>query len=84
MIKTPPGPGRINVVTNWVEELKARVPVDDGKMISAETTTLNINKSGFQWQINYYAHSQPEIYGIAAILVALFAGWIAAVASPLF
>ena len=54
--------------------------IRDGKMISAETTPLYINKSGFLWQINFYAHNQPEIYGIMAILVALFAGWIAAVA----
>ena len=54
--------------------------IRDGKVISAETTPLFINKSGFLWQINFYAHSQPELYGIAAILVALFAGWIAAVA----
>lgn len=54
--------------------------IRDGKMISAETTPLYINKSGFLWQINYYAHNRPEIYGIMAILVALFAGWIAAVA----
>ena len=54
--------------------------IRDGKMISAETTPLFINKSGFLWQVNFYAHSQPELYGIAAILVALFAGWLAAVA----
>jgi uncharacterized protein (TIGR02186 family) len=54
--------------------------IRDGKMISAETTPLFINKTGFLWQINFYAHSQPELYGIAAILIALFAGWIAAVA----
>ncbi len=54
--------------------------IRDGKVISAETTPLFINKSGFLWQINFYAHSQPELYGIMAILVALLAGWIAAVA----
>ena len=54
--------------------------IRDGKVISAETTPLFINKSGFLWEINFYAHSQPELYGLAAILVALLAGWIAAVA----
>ena len=54
--------------------------IRDGKVISAETTPLFINKTGFLWQINYYAHNKPELYGIVAILVALFAGWIAAVA----
>ncbi len=54
--------------------------IRDGKVISAQTTRMFINKSGFLWQINFYAHSQPELYGLAAILVALLAGWIAAVA----
>jgi len=54
--------------------------IRDGKIISAETTPLFINKTGFLWQINFYAHNQPELYGLAAILVALFAGWVAAVA----
>lgn len=54
--------------------------IRDGRIISAETTPLFINKSGFLWQINYYAHTQPELYGIMAILVALLAGWLAAVA----
>ena len=54
--------------------------IRDGKVISAETTPLFINKSGFLWQVNFYAHDQPELYGIVAILLALFAGWIAAVA----
>ena len=53
--------------------------IRDGKVISAETTPLFVNKSGFLWQINFYAHSQPALYGIVAILVALFAGWIAGV-----
>lgn len=54
--------------------------IRDGKVISAEATPLFINKSGFQWEINHYAHAQPELYGLGAILVALFAGWIAATA----
>ena len=53
--------------------------IRDGKVISAETTPLFVNKSGFLWQINFYAHSQPALYGIVAILLALFAGWIAGV-----
>ena len=52
--------------------------IRDGAVISAEQTPLFVNKSGFQWQINHYAHAQPELYGLAAILVALTAGWLAA------
>lgn len=52
--------------------------IRDGAVVSAEQTPLFVNKSGFQWEINHYAHSQPELYGIAAILIALTAGWLAA------
>ncbi len=52
--------------------------IRDGAVISAEQTPLFVNKSGFQWQINHYAHAQPELYGLAAILMALAAGWLAA------
>jgi uncharacterized protein (TIGR02186 family) len=54
--------------------------IRDGAVISAEQTPLFVNKSGFLWQVNYYAHAQPELYGLAAILIALTAGWLAAVA----
>ncbi|MFP6742917.1 MAG: TIGR02186 family protein [Alphaproteobacteria bacterium] len=52
--------------------------IRDGAIVSAEQTPLFINKSGFQWEIHHYAHAQPELYGMAAILIALFAGWLAA------
>ncbi len=52
----------------------------DGQVVSAETTPLFISKSGFQAEINYFARNQPALYGITAIVVALFAGWLAATA----
>ena len=52
--------------------------IRDGAVVSAEQTPLFVNKSGFQWEINHYAHAEPELYGIAAILMALAAGWLAA------
>lgn len=54
--------------------------IRDGVEISAETIPLFVNKTGFQAEVNYWAHAQPALYGLAAILLALFAGWIAAVA----
>ncbi len=54
--------------------------IRDGAVISAERTPLFVNKSGFLWEINHYAHAQPELYGLAAILMALAAGWLAAAA----
>ncbi len=50
-----------------------------GEVISAEATPLFVNKTGFQAEVNYFAHELPAYYGIAAILLALFAGWLAAV-----
>ena len=54
--------------------------IRDGVEISSETIPLFVNKTGFQAEVNYWAHAQPAIYGLVAILLALFAGWIAAVA----
>ena len=54
--------------------------IRDGVEVSSETIPLFVNKTGFQAEVYYWAHAQPAIYGIAAILLALFAGWFAAVA----
>ncbi len=54
--------------------------IRDGEVVSAETTPLFISKTGFQAEINYAARTQPALYGLAAILIALAAGWAAAVA----
>lgn len=52
--------------------------IRDGAIVSAETTPLFVSKSGFEAEINYFAHTQPAYYGLAAIVLALAAGWIAA------
>ncbi len=54
--------------------------VRDGDEVGAETIPLFINKTGFQAEINYWAHNQPALYGLSAIIVALAAGWGAALA----
>lgn len=48
-----------------------------GDLISAQTSPLFIKKSGFGRTIFDFAQDYPALYGIAAILVALFAGWLA-------
>ncbi|MFQ5783519.1 MAG: TIGR02186 family protein [Alphaproteobacteria bacterium] len=53
--------------------------IRDGAVVSAETTPLFISKSGFEAEINFFAHTRPALYGLAAIVTALIAGWIAAV-----
>ncbi len=52
----------------------------DGKIISTTTKSIYIHKTGVERSIYQFAHRQPFLYGIAAVLTALFAGWIASVA----
>ncbi len=52
--------------------------IRDGEMVSAEITPLFIDKTGFQAEISYVAHTLPAYYGLAAIAIALAAGWAAA------
>ena len=52
--------------------------IRDGAVISAETTPLFINKTGFQAEVAFIARTRPALYGLAAILMALAAGWLAA------
>ena len=50
----------------------------DGKVVGTETIGLPILKGGFEARIGAIAHNQPAYYGFAAIVMALFAGWVAA------
>ncbi len=54
--------------------------IRDGAVVSAEATPLFINKTGFQAEVAFIAHTRPALYGLAAILIALAAGWAAAAA----
>ncbi|MAZ01719.1 MAG: hypothetical protein CMN56_01115 [Sneathiella sp.] len=49
----------------------------DGELMSAQSSPLFIKKSGLGRTIFDFAHDYPALYGIAAIIVALFAGWLA-------
>lgn len=49
----------------------------DGDLIHAQTTPLYVSKAGFERLVYNLAHKQPLLYGILAILVAVFAGWAA-------
>ncbi len=69
-------------------ELPANVPtgeyrmdvllIDDGALLSKRTTKLQIGKSGVGAAMFAFAHSQPLLYGLVAAVVALMAGWAAA------
>jgi len=51
--------------------------VRDQKVVGAQTTPLVISKIGFGADIYDFAHRHSGAYGVIAILVALFAGWMA-------
>ena len=49
----------------------------NGKVISAQTTPLVVSKVGVGARVFAFAHSHSALYGIAALAMALFAGWFA-------
>jgi uncharacterized protein (TIGR02186 family) len=51
--------------------------VRDQRIVGAQTTPLVISKIGFGADIYDFAHRHSAAYGVIAILVALFAGWMA-------
>ena len=54
--------------------------IADGQVVSAQTTPLVVSKVGIGADIYDFAHQQALAYGIIAILLAVAAGWLAAVA----
>lgn len=51
-----------------------------GNVIHAQASPLYINKSGFERFVYNLAHRQPLLYGVIAVALALFSGWLAAAA----
>lgn len=49
--------------------------VRDGEILLQEASPLEVGKTGLERVIFNFAHHSPALYGIMAILVALFAGW---------
>lgn len=47
------------------------------QVIAAQTTPLVVSKIGAEAEIYYFAQTYPALYGIASILLALLAGWLA-------
>jgi len=50
----------------------------DGKLLHAQNSPLFIAKGGFERFIYNMAQERPTTYGIIAVLIALFCGWLAA------
>jgi uncharacterized protein (TIGR02186 family) len=52
----------------------------DGVQIDRSYTVVNVGKKGLERQIYAMAQNQSLLYGIGAVLIAMFAGWLASVA----
>lgn len=88
-----PNPQRVTILGNSLfrtaVHFPATVPVGpytaaiylfrEGQIIGAQTAPLDIRKFGIERAIFDFAHQQPLIYGVAAVLIALIAGWLASV-----
>lgn len=52
--------------------------ISDGELVGMQTTPISVVKSGFDAFLYHYAHHNPVLYGITAILMAVGAGLFAA------
>ncbi|WP_282604687.1 TIGR02186 family protein [Pelagibius sp. Alg239-R121] len=50
--------------------------LQDGRVVSAQTTPLSVSKIGVEAEIFDFAQNRAALYGVIAILVALVAGWL--------
>jgi uncharacterized protein (TIGR02186 family) len=48
----------------------------NGNVVSAQSSPLYIDKSGFERQVYNYAYRDALLYGIATVLMALLLGWL--------
>lgn len=51
-----------------------------GNVVAAQTTPIFVNKLGFERAVFDWAHRYSVLYGLASVLIALAAGWLAAMA----
>lgn len=51
----------------------------DGALLQRQTIKLNVHKSGFEQLAHSLATRQSLLYGILAVLMAVFSGWLASV-----
>jgi hypothetical protein len=56
------------------------VEVRDSVVASAQSSALAISKVGLEADLYLLARQQPALYGLAAILIAVAAGWGASLA----
>jgi uncharacterized protein (TIGR02186 family) len=49
----------------------------DGRIVSAQSSPLSINKSGIERSLYILAHDASYLYGLIAVALAVLAGWTA-------
>lgn len=54
--------------------------IREGEVVSAQTTPLVVSKVGFSAEVFDFARNQPVAYGVAAVIGAIAAGWLAGAA----
>ena len=70
--------------------LPASVPVGDflvdafvfqsGNLLAKDQINLVVDKAGFERAVFNFAHGWPFLYGLTAVFIALFSGWVAGMA----
>jgi uncharacterized protein (TIGR02186 family) len=51
----------------------------DGTVVGAQTTPLYVDQVGLERRVFGFAHGQPLLYGLAAVLMAVLLGWLSSV-----
>jgi uncharacterized protein (TIGR02186 family) len=79
-----------NTLFSMQVDIPANVPVGDyvaqvllvrdGAVIGSQSLRPSVNKTGIERLIYRFAHGSPFLYGVTAVIIAIFAGWVAAVA----
>ena len=54
--------------------------VRDERIVAAQSTPLFIDKQGVEQEVYDFSRTEPAVYGLVAVLIAMFSGWLAAVA----
>lgn len=54
--------------------------IRDKRVVAAQAIPLFIDKQGVDQAIHEFAHAMPLLYGLLAVVIAAFSGWLAAVA----
>lgn len=53
--------------------------IRDERIVAAQSTPLFIDKQGVEQEVYDFSRSEPAVYGLVAVLLAVFSGWMAAI-----